>query len=126
MKLSVDGQVRDDVTFDEIAAHLEQLQKQQWADVWLSMEADGPVLCMLKSDDRAFLLWMRERGDPGFSSRGRGRRNAPPQRFRLSNGQVDAYPAEWTIPFDEGRRAMEHFCVDGTRAPFVKWHDDGR
>lgn len=125
MKLTLDGEEHLGITLDRLRELLSALADRQWVDAWLTQEDDGPVLCMLKSDDRAFLLWMREPGDPGFSSRGRAHRNAPPQRFRLSNGQVDAYPAAWTIPFDEARRAMEHFCVDGTRAPFVKWHDDG-
>jgi hypothetical protein len=45
--------------------------------------------------------------------------------YRLSNGQVDQYPASWALPEQEIMRALEYFVeYQGGRAPFVRRHSD--
>jgi hypothetical protein len=45
--------------------------------------------------------------------------------FRLSNGQVDAYPASWTLPRETIERALESFRDTGVRPTFITWNEDG-
>src|SRR5262249_30581086 len=46
--------------------------------------------------------------------------------YRLSNGQGDEYPASWALPERDIMCALEYFVEhEGSRPPFVKWHDDG-
>jgi hypothetical protein len=79
---------------------------------------------MLRSHDRALLMFLRERGDTGFMSRADGPVAGPEQReFRLSNGQRDEYPASWTLSVARAHEALEHFFQTGERAPFVVWND---
>ncbi len=86
----------------------------------------GPSLFMLRSDDRALLMFLRESGGAGFTSRADGPVAGPEQReFRLPNGQRDEYPASWTVSLARAHGALEHFFETGERAPFVIWHDDG-
>jgi hypothetical protein len=44
--------------------------------------------------------------------------------FRLANGQVDVYPASWTLPRETIEKALAHFVETGERPAFVRWHDD--
>jgi hypothetical protein len=95
------------------------------SEVWLDC-SDGKALSMLASGDRAWLMFLREPGDAGFSSRGNDAlvKEEATLDFRLSNGQVDRYPVAWTIPREVATQALEHFFEHGERAPFVKWHAD--
>jgi hypothetical protein len=81
---------------------------------------------MLRSHDRALLMFLRESGDTGFTSRADGPVAGPEQReFWLSNGQRNEYPASWTVSVPRAREALEHFFQTSERAPFVIWNDDG-
>jgi hypothetical protein len=83
----------------------------------------GPSLTMLRSDDLAFLMYLREEGDSGFVS-GHPTPATPVARFRLCNGQIDTYPVAWCIPVDACFRAVVFFYVnDGARSDRVNWHE---
>lgn len=79
------------------------------------------------SGDRGWLMHLPEPGAAGASSRDPSYRGPPDATlsFRLSNGQVDAYPESWTLPRELVERALAHFRATGERPPFVHWHDDG-
>jgi hypothetical protein len=71
------------------------------------------------------LMLLRTEGDAGLVSRAGDESQQGVRQFTLANGQVDEYPAAWTVSFDDAQRALEHFWFGGTAAPFITWHDDG-
>jgi hypothetical protein len=94
-------------------------------EIWEN-EPDGRALCALINGDLGWLMYLREEGDSGFSSRNpdyAGDEDATIE-YRLSNGQVDEYPASWALPVAVVERALAHFRETGERAPFVTWHAD--
>ena len=94
-------------------------------ELWL-VSPGGPSLCMLRAGDRAMIAFLRHDGDTGFTSRSNGPVAGPRTvRFTLSNGQLDEYPASWTVSAAVGRDVVEHFFRTSEMAPFVGWNDDG-
>ena len=118
---------------------------EQYREIWVDVGPGGPSMAALMNTNIGWLVYLRhDDGDPGFTSRnpafdlcdaiesglaydGRfGREHVPAIEFRLSNGQVDEYPASWTLPEQDVVRALEYFVEnEGRRPPFVQWHDDG-
>src|SRR5580693_3722447 len=87
---------------------------------------DGQHLHALINDDRGWLMYLREGGDSGSSSRNPAY-DGPVDaeiEYRLDNGQHDFYPASWALPIAEVRRALEYFERQHKRPPFVAWHED--
>ena len=87
---------------------------------------DGQFLCALINGDRGWLMYSREEGDSGFSSRNPdydGPVDAQIE-YRLHNGQQDIYPASWALAVAEVRRALAYFKQEYQRPPFVVWHED--
>jgi hypothetical protein len=83
----------------------------------------GPSLIMLRSDECAFLMYLRGEGDNGFVS-GTPEPIAPTAKFRLANGQVDEYPLAWCIPVDDCFKAVFFFYVNaGLRPEWLAWHE---
>ena len=96
-----------------------------FAEVWVE-SPDGQSLCALINGDHGWLMYLRENGDSGFSSRNPdydGPTNATIE-YRLNNGQCDLYPASWALPISEIRRALDYFECEHRRPPFVTWHED--
>lgn len=87
---------------------------------------DGQSLCALIHGDLGWVLYLREPGDAGFSSRNpayAGPDNATLD-YRLNNGQVDEYPLAWALPVAEVERALDFFRREQKPLPFVTWHND--
>ena len=124
LKLIIDEREFGSVPIDLLAERLAGLCTQDRAEVWLSQE-DGPSLCVLKSGGRALLMFLREAGDPGMTSRSESSGMPETLLFTLGNGQVDEYPTAWTVAFEVARQAAEYFWFHQRPAPFVTWHDDG-
>jgi hypothetical protein len=100
--------------------------KPGFEETWLHAP-DGQALCALINGDRGWLMYLRHKGDAGFSSRNPSYDGDPGAEIEyfLSNGQQeDFYPASWALPVQEVRRALEHFDREHTRPPFVVWHED--
>lgn len=123
-KLSVNGVDHGAISIEPLAARLAQVANHERAEIWLESDA-GPRLCVLKSGGVAFLMFLREKGDAGMSSRGAESSGGSATEFTLSNGQADEYPTGWCVPFDAARRAAEYFWFHRAPAPFIDWHDDG-
>jgi hypothetical protein len=132
MILNVNGQ---DFVVDSISAlraHVAMLRQAHWSEVDLyevdDLGEEGTffALTMLTHDVRALLVYFRYSGDPGFTSRDptySGSKDAMLD-FRLSNGQIDEYPAYWTVPIENALRALEYAFVHRARAPWVSWNDE--
>ena len=94
-------------------------------EVWLE-SPDGQLLCALINGDVGWLMYLREAGDAGFSSRNPdydGPADAMVE-YRLSNGQHDLYPRAWAYPTDVIERGLEHFRQHNTPPPFIAWNND--
>jgi Immunity protein Imm1 len=124
LDLQIDGRYVETDDLGALRAALVSISREEFAEVWLTVE-DGPGFALLKSGPRALCLFVRELGDPGFTSR-----QFPRERrrglldFHLASGQVDQYPASWTVPFFVALRAADHFLRSGERPPFLRWHSD--
>jgi hypothetical protein len=91
-----------------------------------SPDPDGPILCALINGDFGWLMYLREEGDSGFSSRNPNYDGSADDQieYRLDNGQHDLYPASWALPVEEVRRAIEYFENKHQRPPNIVWHKD--
>jgi hypothetical protein len=123
--LQINGKSFSVASLADLQRHLSSVMSEQYREIWLSVES-GPAICALMNGDSGWLMYRREVGEAGFSSRnpaqeGRGGLVS----YRLGNGQIDQYPPDWSLSEDEILRTLEHFFTHRTRAPFIIWHDDG-
>ena len=95
---------------------------EEKCDILLFSNEESPSLTVLKNGDRAFLMYLKFSGDIGFTSR--SNYDQSPINFTLSNGQVDHYPGNWTIPFSQAKDAIMHFVKTQKMIPGIKWNDD--
>jgi hypothetical protein len=123
--LSINGYRTRVATVGELQCELESFAGEAFREVWIDVE-DGPALCALFNGRIGWLMYMRESGDAGFSSRNpeyQGKVDAMLE-YRLSNGQPDACPASWALPENHVIKALEYFVECRQRAPFIQWQDD--
>jgi hypothetical protein len=99
---------------------------EQFREICVSLDQGGPSLLALLNGDLGWLMYLRhDDGDPGFSSRNPAFETSdvapsdrvfvsrfrgalvPVIRYRLSNGQVDEYPASWALPARDVMRALD-------------------
>lgn len=87
---------------------------------------DGQLMCALVNGDSGWLMYLREEGDAGFSSRNpnySGPAGATIE-FILSNGQRDEYPTSWALPVADVERALAYFREHNRPPPFIAWNND--
>jgi hypothetical protein len=99
--------------------------QDQYQEVWIE-GPDGQSMCALINGNMGWLMYLRSKGDPGFSSRNPDYRGAESATidYVLSNGQRDQYPALLALPIEVVNRALAHFRQRGTPPQFVFWHND--
>jgi hypothetical protein len=101
------------------------MSQSAYQELWIY----GPYqqsLCALINGDVGWLMYLREPGDAGFSSRNPNY-NGPEDAFIdyvLSNGQRDQYPASWALPLSIVMRAIEQFQSSGLPPDFIVWHNE--
>jgi len=92
-------------------------------DFW---SQDEQILHVLINGNVGFLMYLREPGDAGFTSRNPA--YAGPEdatiEYRLSNGQRDEYPASWALPISVIDEAIAYFKREAKKPPFIHWYDD--
>jgi hypothetical protein len=83
-------------------------------------------MCALINGSLGFLMYLRKPGDTGFTSRNPAYAGSLHEvvKYRLSNGQVDEYPAHWALPLLVVEQALEYFRSTGRQPEFVVWNDD--
>ena len=100
-------------------------RRSKYDEIWIETD-DGQSMCALINGDLGWLMYLREHGDAGFSSRN-PRYDGPPDAmldYFLSNGQCDEYPLAYALPIKEIRRALEYFKREQKAPPFITWHND--
>jgi len=98
---------------------------EPYREIWINC-AKGPALSALLNGAVGFLIYLRESGDAGFTSRNpdyAGESNAVLE-YQLANGQRDEFPAHWAVPESAISEALEYFVVHRQPTPFLLWHDD--
>lgn len=127
MRLSVNGQKAAVSAAADLRPYWQAVRGRQFSEVWLNVGEHGSAFAMLVNGERAWLMYLREAGDTGFSSR-TPHYSGPPDalmEFVLDNGQVDEYPMAWTLPVEQTIAACEYFvATQGGRSPKIMWHDD--
>jgi len=125
MELNINGESYEVASLGGLRYHLPKISERQFCEVWLYAESGWPAICALVNGSSAWLMFLREEGDSGFSTRNpnyAGPADAAIEYF-LSNGQRDEYPAEWDITTPEALRALEHFLETQEMAPYLHWHE---
>jgi hypothetical protein len=118
-------------TLEDLKAYLAQARARSRCEIDLYDEEgeEGPFFStsVFTSKERAFLMYFGFEGDPAFSSYD-PTYTGPPEAtcdFQLSNGQIDVYPASWTVPIDDAFRALEYTFLYREPAPWVPWREGG-
>ena len=116
------GVPRQVLSIEEFGTALDDFDKQQDFELWLNVE-DGPSLCMLRHSEAAWLMYLNHEGDSGCTSVGDPAASGTVP-YRLSNGQIDEYPAAWCLAIEECYKALAYFFVnEGLRPSWIKWQD---
>lgn len=101
------------------------MSESQFREIWV----DGPSdqsLCAIVNGQVGWLMYLRESGDPGFSSRNPdyGGPEDAVITYVLANGQHDTYPAAWAYSLATVEAAITYFRSQGTPPPFITWHNE--
>ncbi len=99
--------------------------RPQFLEVW-AQRPEGSALCALVNGQLGWLMFLREPGDAGFSSRNpsyTGPADATVE-YQLENGQEDLYPASWAVELGDLVNALRSFLQTGVRPSGITWHDD--
>src|SRR4051794_25542987 len=102
-----------------------EAERARYAELWAELD-DGQAMCALINGDQGWLMYLREPGDAGFSSRN-PRYDGPPDatlEYYLNNGQRDEYPLAWALPADQVYRALDDFKRSGRPPAYITWHND--
>ena len=106
-------------------------EKGPYREIWVCPQEtpeDERAMMALINGDWGWLMYLREDGDSGFSSRnpdytgteGDGNK----MEFLLSNGQMDFYPLSYLLPTEQVLRALDYFETYHRLPEFIIWHDD--
>jgi hypothetical protein len=101
------------------------MSESPFREVWAEAP-DGQSMCALINGERGWLMYLRENGDAGFSSRNPTYAGAADAtiEYRLDNGQLDEYPASWAYPVKVIESALRFFTENHAPPPFIHWHND--
>ncbi len=107
-------------SIDEFSVALDAFDVEPVFELWLTVPG-GPAVSMLRNGASGWLMYLRDEEDAGFRSVGESTRTDQCD-FRLSNGQIDQYPAAWCVPIEDCYRALAYFFVnDGLRTDQITW-----
>ena len=127
MQLYLNNQEFPIATVNDLHQHLGRVSQQQFSEIWLITDNDGPSLTILVNGTHAWLMYLYNQEDssgtisrnPSYS----GSTEATMQFF-LSNGQKEEYPLAWTISLENAFKACEYFLLNqGGRSSTVIWHE---
>ena len=101
-------------------------KRRAFEEIWVRVGERALVALINNKRRVGWLMYLREDGDSGFSSRN-PEYDGPAGKvieYYLNNGQRDEYPASWAYPVGVVRRALSYFEREKKRPPFIKWHRD--
>jgi Immunity protein Imm1 len=94
-------------------------------ELWVELE-DGQAMSALTNGSVGWLMYLRFKGDSGLSSRNPSYSgdSAAVINYRLTNGQVDSYPASWAYSIEKVKLALRAFLETGQPPGWIQWHED--
>lgn len=102
--------------------------KEQYKEIWVYSKEDEQAMGALTNGDFGWLMYLREEGDAGFSSRNPDYTGSDDDgktmEFLLSNGQLDEYPLSFVLPLEQVIRALDYFEKYNRPPDFIVWHND--
>lgn len=106
-------------------------EEGQYKEIWVQLqeiEDDERTMMALINGDWGWLMYLREEGNSGFSSRNPDYtgtdKDGKMMDFLLSNGQLDYYPLSYVLPVAQVTKALTYFEEYRALPKFITWHDD--
>jgi len=120
--LFVDEDERRGLSTDDVLGRVTAAIARGAGELWLTRYEEDS-LSLLIEPSRAFVMYLAFPGDSGGVTAHDPRMTGSPKRasFTLSNGQVDEFGYEETLPKDEAIAIVDHFLRTGELAPWVRW-----
>lgn len=107
-------------TEEELSEYLEEVDSTDNVEAWITSQS-GSSICLLKAQDRTFLMYLRYLGDVGFVSHSDSDVQESIE-FLMANGQADEYPLSWCIEKEWAYKALAYFFVNtGEQSPHINW-----
>ena len=106
---------------------MHEWSNDKFKEIWVQSD-DEQMMSAMINGEFGWLMYLREEGDPGFSSRNpnyRGDKEAT-MEFCFENGEIDKYPLSWVIPVDLVYKALEYFKLNHKPPEFIEWYDDSK
>jgi hypothetical protein len=127
MHLSVNNLHFDVDSRDQLQLALARFIQEEFREIWLGFP-EFPALSALLNEDRALLMYLREVGDAGFTSRNPAYRGDEGEviQYKLSNGQIDEYPASWALQESEILEALATMMALEDQLYPTSWHERNR
>ena len=120
--ITFNGEHLDIASIEQFGQALDRFDQAANFEVWLATSA-GPSMCMLRNQSNAWLMYLRNAEDSGFTSLGDSSRSGLAS-YTLGNGQIDEYPLAWCIDVEQGYKALAYFFAnEGARPEWVVWHE---
>jgi hypothetical protein len=111
-------------TEEALLTSLEALTQNPYNEIWLTGHGTTS-LTILTNGQSAFLMFLRHEGDSGFSSRNPTSPSSDTTiSFKLANGQVDQYPADWVVPLTSAWQAAIDYFKTGKMSKEIIWEED--
>ena len=119
--LTIDDEERRGLSEDDVVELATAAVVKGTGELWLSRYEEDS-LTLLIEPTRTFVMYLAFPGDSGVSARDPAVTGSlDTAAFTLSNGQVDEFPYEGTVPTDNALSVVEHFVRTGELATSVAW-----
>jgi len=103
------------------------LYKEIWVNSIEESEDDQSMMGLINGD-LGWLMYLREEGDSGLSSRNPDYagtdEDGETMDFLFSNGELDSYPRSYVLPVEQVMKALKYFEKHHELPKFITWHDD--
>ena len=120
MKATINKKLFEITSENELSQFLDEINLIKEVDSWLFNDSQES-LCLMKSKEHIFLMYLRYPEDAGFVSMN-SEKSTKVVEFCLSNGQVDEYPLSWCISSESAYKALAYFYVNsGEKSPHITW-----
>jgi len=124
IKVSINNQVYHPATMIDLEQLINDSKHLDFMEIWIDGIGDSS-LCLMTNRERSFLMYLRYSGDCGFSSRSSETNSDKYCDFKLSNGQIDSYPENWTVDKELGFESLKEYFRTGERDTRISWKYDG-
>jgi hypothetical protein len=119
--LTINEEERRGLSADAVLGMVSNAVAKGAGELWLTRYEEDS-LTLLVEPRRAFVMYLAFDGDSGVTAHDPRMAGSPDTAsFTLSNGQVDEFSFEETLPKDDVPAVVEHFVSSGKLAPWITW-----